>query len=339
MHAFTRKIRLVAALFALAPIPVAAQDRASPLPAHLPLGQEACFGRSYDSKHLAAHPGQRVTSFHLFRNFTPDPDTETPARSAQETIAQDGDGGVWVAAYIRLRDRKGVFRSNLQCGSGGSCSIECDGGGFRLKPGGASLLVENDGFVVSGGCGSDEDDDSRADFVKPGSDDKTFRLDPMPLAACRAIEDERKPAWAKLGPPIRESLAREGAVCFARSYDEAHLARHPQQTVRRIAVLKAEDVGPGADDHPAYELTFRAELKDGRRIEKKTTCSADNYAFSCTHDPAMDTAREFILRRAGSDGVILRDRTGKLNDLFGARLGADDRTFRMQGAPAAACNF
>ncbi len=38
-----------------------AQERASCLPRHLPLGQEACFGRVYDAAHLRKHPKQRVT--------------------------------------------------------------------------------------------------------------------------------------------------------------------------------------------------------------------------------------------------------------------------------------
>ena len=83
--------------------------------------------------------------------------------------------------------------------------------------------------MVVGGCGASEDEEEQSDNVKPGADDKVFRLDKKPIAECRALEDSRKPAWAALGAPLRERLNRDEAVCFARSYDAAHLAKHPQQ--------------------------------------------------------------------------------------------------------------
>jgi hypothetical protein len=75
----------------------AAQDekRQSPLPTHLPLGKEICYGRVYDAVHLKAHPKQRVTSFHLFRDFTPDANKEKLQETREALIAGDGsDGGV-----------------------------------------------------------------------------------------------------------------------------------------------------------------------------------------------------------------------------------------------------
>lgn len=337
-------MRLPGLLLCLLALPAAAQEpRISPLPAHLPLGQEACFGRVYDAAHLKAHPAQRVTSFHLFRDFTPDPNKETPQETRETLIANDGEsGGLNITAYVRFRDRPGLFFNGLQCFKGENavhCGIECDGGGFRLKPSGGSLLLENQGFVVIGGCGASEDEAENEDFVKPDPDDKVFRLDRKPIAECRALEDSRKPAWTALGAPLRERLDRDDAVCFSRRYDDAHLAKHPRQTIRRIAVLKARGEKPEADDFPAYKLTFRVELKNGGKLEKSTTCAADQYAFACTHDEAADTARDFYLTRAGRDHVMLRDRRGVMQKMFGATLGDDDRMFRLQRGDPAACAF
>ena len=321
-----------------------AQDRASPLPRHLPLGQEACFGRVYDAAHLKKHPRQRVTAFHLFRDFTPDENKETPQESRETLVAEDGDGGIRVTAYVRFRDRPGLFFNGLHCGSsltGGKvrCGIDCDGGGFFLKDGGKSLLLENQGFVVVGGCGASEDEEENRDFVKPGADDKVFRLEPLPAAQCRALEDSRKPIWVALGAPLRERLNRDDAVCFSRTYDAAHLKAHPQQTVRRIAVLKVQGEKRAAEDFPYFNFVFRAELKNGKRLEKKTTCAPDQYAYACTHDEAMDTARDFYLTRAGKDHVMLRDRRGVLSKMFDAPLGSDDRIFKLQQSPAETCAF
>lgn len=341
-------MKLGLALPVLIPLVIAtaglAQERASPLPRHLPLGEDACFGRVYDAAHLKAHPKQRVTAFHLFRDFTPDPAMETPQETREALVAQDGDGGIRVTAYVRFRDRPGLFFNGLHCSrsnDGGKvrCGIECDGGGFLLKDAGKSLLLENEGFVVVGGCGASEDEEEHADFVKPGADDKLFRLDPLPVAQCRALEDSRKPAWAALGPPLRERLNQDNPVCFSRSYDAAHLAKHPQQTVRRIAVLKVKGEKPAPDDFPAYKLVFRIELKNGKRAEKTTTCAPDQYAYACTRDEAIDTARDFYLTRAGKEHVMLRDRRNVLSKMFDVSLGSDDRMFRLQQAPAQACAF
>ena len=335
---------LAATVPALSPARSEEVKRFSPIPSHLPLGVEACFGRVYDAAHLRKHPKQRVTAFHLFRDFTVDGNAEDPPISSGTFKDGDGEGGsVGLSAYVSFRDRPGVFSNWLGCQPGRNggvrCGVECDGGGFKLRGSGAALLVENEGFVVTGGCGASEDENEQRDFVKPGADDKVFRLDPKPVATCAAVRDTLKPKWASLGAPIRQRLERSEPLCFSRSYDAAHLARHPQQTVRRIAVFKAAGSKPVFEETSTYELTFRIERKDGQKFEKKTTCSAEKYAYACTHDPKMDTQQDFFLTRAGNDQVMLRDRRGRLNDMFGVRLGTDDRMFRLPTALASACEF
>ena len=68
-----------------------AQQRASPLPSHLPLKTEACFGKTYDAEHLRQNPKQRVMRFHLFRDFTVDKSAESPPLSAGEFLERDGE--------------------------------------------------------------------------------------------------------------------------------------------------------------------------------------------------------------------------------------------------------
>jgi hypothetical protein len=323
--------------------PALGQERkTSPLASHLPLGTAACFGRVYDASHLQRHPKQRVTSFHLFRDFAIDPGAEYVVATREQLIADDGTNGtVPVNAFVRFRDRPGLFYNALICTRSGDtvrCGVECDGGGFKLRASGPALLIENEGFVVVGGCGASDDEQEQSDFVAPGDDDRVFRLDPQQVGECAALREALKPSWARLGAPLRVRLDRDETVCFSRRYGADHLGRHPGQSVRHIAVVKPAGGRP-MQDAGAYRLTFRVELTDGRRFEKTTTCQPSKYAYGCTHDPALDAQEDFYLTRSGERHIMLRDRKGKLADLFGARLGADDRMFRLEAAPASTCAF
>ena len=338
--------RIASALLALGWItcaPALAQtsdQRSSPLPGLLPLKTEACFGRTYDAAHLSAHPKQRVTSFHIFRDFSPDQNAEDVPQTREDLLSDDGsDGGINVTAFVRFRDRKGVFSNGLNCrkGAGGKtvCAIDCDGGSFDLRANGGSLIVNNNGFVVVGGCGGSEEDEDNPEYVQPGADDRTFRLDKQPVAQCTALRDALNPAWARLGRPLRERLSEDGALCLTRSYDAAHLASHPGQLVRRIAVLKAAATKEQTPDWPSYKLSFHVELKDGKTLRKSLNCWPDTYAYTCQPDTSDGN---FYLTRAGDD-VMLRDQRGLLAKTFGTELGSDDRMFRLQPADAKACAF
>jgi hypothetical protein len=322
-----------------------AQDgkKVSPLASHLPLATEACFGRVYDAAHLSKHPKQRVTSFHLSREFKDDPYSEVEFLSEEDIKGADGEyGSVNVTAYVRFRDRKGVYTNGLSCHKGHDgivrCGVDCDGGSFNLRSGGQSLLLENNGFVVVGGCGASEDEHENEEHVLPGADDKLFRLDPKPVTACMAERAAMAPVWAKLGTPLRTRFKDNETLCLSRTYDAAHLAAHPRQTVKRIAVLKTRDSlkEPGAQ---YYELTLRVETKSGKIFEGKTDCGPDSYAYGCQPKVPMDEDRYFYVTRAGGNDVLLRDKHALLEKLFNTKLGSDDRIFRLQTAPADACRF
>jgi hypothetical protein len=316
-------LSLAGALGGAPPAMAQGEPHRSPLPDRLPLGADACFGRSYDAAHLKRHPRQRITSLHLLRDFTPDRSTEFVPQTVEEMKKHDGQyGNVTVSAFVRFRDRPGAYWNMLSCHRSGEgavrCGVDCDGGSFGLKPlaKGDGLMLENYGFVVVGGCGSD--DDEKEVFVHPGADDKMFRLDRQPVAACLAMRDAVRPAWVKLG-----------------SYDAAHLAKHPQQTVRRFAVLKAGGDKPGEDAE--HKLSFRIELKDGRKIEKQAKCFTERYAYTCNPAEPVGSEADFYLTRAGDAAAMVRDRKGHLSKLFGATLGSDDRMFRLNAADPKDC--
>ncbi len=338
------RLRIVCALMLIG-FSAQAQDkeRSSPLPQQFPLSTEACYGRVYDAQHLASHPKQRVTSFHLFRDFSPDQNAEIPAQPVEELRARDGDNGsIALSAYVRLRDKRGVYSNGFSCQRGEKggvyCYIDCDGGSFDLKPSGDALLLDNKGFVVVGGCGASDEDEGKNENVLPGADDRQFRLEKQPVAQCVALRDAQNPVWAKMGPPLRTRFEAE-KVCFTQTYDAQHLARHPAQLVRRIAAYKVARVKEGATDWPIYEFGFSVELKNGRKALEKTICSPDNYAYACSHIADNNTSQSFYLTRAGNERIMLRDRKSALGGLLGVKLGTDDRLFSLQAAPASACEF
>ena len=337
---------IVGAAVVLFSLNAAAQElkKASPIPSHLPLKTEACFGRAYDAAHLSAHPKQRVTSFHIVREFKDDPNLEVDPMPEQQSKENDGEHGyVGVTAYVRFRDKKGVYANGLTCRrSEGKvfCGVDCDGGSFNLKPSGQSLLLELNeyGFVVVGGCGASEDDRENEEYVRPGVDDKVFRLDPKPFAACMAEREAMAPAFAKLGKPLRIRFEENETACFSRSYDTAHLASHPKQTVKRIAVMKT--MSSKKDPNQVhYELSFALETRDGKKFSRKVNCAGDRYAFGCQPDEQSDMDTHFYLTRAGDDGMMLRDKRGLLGKAFKTSLGSDDRMFKLKASPAEACKF
>jgi len=139
MHAIS--LAIVAALAAMVPASAQQEPKSSPLPSQFPLGVEACFGRIYDAAHLRSHPKQLVTGFYLNRDFAPDPNTETEPLSRKDLIDSDGEHNrVIVTAFVRLRNRKGVYSNTFNCGRNDArqirCGINCDGGQFTARPSG-----------------------------------------------------------------------------------------------------------------------------------------------------------------------------------------------------------
>lgn len=326
--------RFAAAMLLLAALPAAAQDRVSPMPRLMPLETEACFGRAYDAAHLAAHPKQRVTSFHLSREFESDPMREDEPTTPEEWKAMDGqNNSILVTAYVRFRNKRGVYSNGLSChkvdDGGVLCGIDCDGGSFKLTEAGDALRLENNGFVVVGGCGASEDDQENTEHVSPGADDKVFRLDRKPVAACKAERDAMAPAFAKMGEPLRVRFAKAETTCFTRSYDDKHLAAHPKQTVKTISLRTKKH-----PDALAYNVTFRVTQKNGKTTEATSSCGSDAYAYLCTL-PGVETALYLI--RGGTSDIMLRDRKAVLPRLLNVKLGDDDKAFKLTQAPAAAC--
>lgn len=135
-------------------------------------GEGACYTRSYDAAHLAAHPRQRVTSIAIaYRPITQMKQKSTPQRfEVGLGLRVKGDGELYSrVAYCQ------------PAGAGFSCGLESDGGQITLTTNGARGLRLTTGRISIEG---------NRRFIEVGgaqSDDSTFMMQSAPDSACAAL--------------------------------------------------------------------------------------------------------------------------------------------------------
>ena len=330
-----RSAVLAAATVMLIGLPAWAED--AERPAFFPPGVETCFGRTYDAAHLAAHPKQQATSFFLWNELTQDPLREYEDETSEEKLKQDLDPnhGLYLRAFLRFRDRPGLYLQSLYCGNSDAgglfCGVECDGGYFTATLDGGSLLVTNEGFQLEGVC------DGGMGYFESGEDDRLFRLDPLPPSACLGEREKGRPSLAEGGEPLRVRFA-PNEVCYQRTYDAAHLAGHPDQKVEAIWLKKEGE-----------EFSIGARLRGGMAAEQKAHCGADSYSWSCFNPTATDIeyfgptkgfalpSPAATLSRDGPQTIRMRNHRNQLARLLGVSLDKGDDVFLLAPADPAKC--
>jgi hypothetical protein len=133
-------------------------------------GVAPCYARTYDQKHLAAHPKQKVVRFFLKHS---DAEGMDPPKSFD------------LGFGFRLKDSTDFFSSEAGCaakGDGAVCSVEGDGGHFRLDPRKDGLLVTVRERLAIEGAESFSPDLAE-------SDDKELRLYLSPAEECSFDQD------------------------------------------------------------------------------------------------------------------------------------------------------
>jgi hypothetical protein len=330
--------------------------------------REACFGRVYDAAHLKAHPKQKVTSLHVLRSLEERREAEnwTPDARAEAIRSFREEGQASVTAFVNFRDKKGTFHNSLTCdketAAGMTCLIECDGGSFRLNRSGAnSVMLNNNGFVLIGGCG-EEVEEGQIRHFSPGADDKVFRLDSLPIAACRAEQQKATPIPA--GPPLRERFKEDEQFCFGRDYDPAHLKSNPKQMVSQIRVGRLTPDKEQDPDAPEKFWWFRVKLDVS--ITLRSTLKTTTIRYACypregdwdcrrqheSDGPSECRDRSFQLVRGPNDELTLRNNHSGLaitnecekaqgGQQFGNRplTRSDDRSFRLTRMPIRQCTL
>lgn len=119
-------------------------------------GSVACYARTYDAGHLAAHPRQKVRAIAFdFEARRADAEGNTPLRFL-------------VGLGVRLKNKPDWYANAAYCGEtpqgGFDCFLEGDGGRFRLVTTGpvmkmvlaGEINIEGDDFISFGGKGSDD---------------------------------------------------------------------------------------------------------------------------------------------------------------------------------------
>lgn len=130
-----------------------------------PDGTVPCYARTYDEKHLAANPKQKVIHFFV---------TQSNAEDLAPPKTFD------LAFGFLLRDSSDSYTSEAGCaakGDGAVCAVEGDGGHFRLTPRPDGLLVTIEGRLELEGMESFSPDLAE-------SDDREFRLYESPDNEC-----------------------------------------------------------------------------------------------------------------------------------------------------------
>jgi hypothetical protein len=148
------------------------------------VGAKACYTRSYDARHLAAHPKQRVTVVtFLLRVVGIDSGGDwvlDPKGKYQKVSYQ------FAMSATRRGDRR-ARTANGYCPDARDlfCARECDGGGVTLEKveGADALTIRLDDGILMGAC-----DERKGTWLRPGADDKAFRVNRVAAAQCDALE-------------------------------------------------------------------------------------------------------------------------------------------------------
>jgi len=332
--------------------------------------QEACFGRVYDRAHLATHPQQKATGFHIYRWLGRRQQAENwyPGERDEGIRLFREDGRLNVEAYVAFRDRRGTFYNGLSCTADSKgvlqCAVDCDGGSFTLKRENANaVLLNNNGFVVVGGCG-EEIEKEKEIYFKPGLDDKVFRLETKPLAACIAEKQKIDPIPA--GTPLRERFKEDEAFCFGQDYDATHLGANPRQQVASLRVGRLDPASEREDKDKAeapgnlwwfnVKLAVSLKLKTGRQVAATYyNCYPEEGSWNCSREATSDKPsacidRSIQVARGPGGEIIVQNRNSGLpitNECETAPTGqqyptkpltrSDDKVFRLTRMPIEAC--
>jgi hypothetical protein len=148
----------------------------------------ACFTRSYDPEHLAAHPLQKVNAMKLLLTA--------------EKYPEDNEMNYSFRLGVKYRNKSGNYDSSGDCGHGKftdekiseamlGCGVDCDGGGINvlLAKDDKAAIIKLERIRIWKDRNYDED---AADDLVAGADDKTFRLDRTELKDCESLVTDRK---------------------------------------------------------------------------------------------------------------------------------------------------
>ncbi len=214
----------------------------------------------------------------------------------------------WANVVVRLKGHDGVYDQGLSCYDGEAsdhlrCGVDCDGGSFIVNPAPEGISIafeEGNGLSLNASCG-EPDDSGHSRWLTGEEAGNSMTLVAQPAEACLADDRAARPSFAKDETPLRERLGPGKWNCLSRDYDVAHLAKHPRQKVKSIALAISDAPKAVSDEFGYQSTTFAAELsvvlRDGSKGSDKVECFADEYQFRC--------GEAFRLRRNDGTSALL----------------------------------
>ena len=168
--------------------------KGKPLRARFTQDDAFCFGRDYDSTHLARHPQQKVTKIRVGRldpakEKAENPDSELWVHSVILTVALSAKaGGPVSAAQYACRPLDGSWECTMQRPEGASSAcLQRNVHLVRTESDDILLINRKTGLMIDQDCEAlpKPESDQYPRHPPTASDDKVFRLTRMPIAACQ----------------------------------------------------------------------------------------------------------------------------------------------------------
>ncbi len=312
--------------------------------AMFPLGEEVCYSAAFKPSDMKK--GQKLTAIQMYRLFDPDPLKESVEFTRQEAIAFDlsGTNGNWTDLTARFSDKPILYAQRLECSYSEdsdrvSCGVECDGGGFAAALKGQDIEAhfgkDSSGLALNESCG-DPDDTGSGRRMTPVEAGGSFTFKKANIDECRSLDAQVKPAFVKGLPPLRQRIDDDGWRCLARVYDKAHLAKHPKQNVTAMALTIAGPVTvdreAGSHPYAHVDVLLSFKTRKGKTHARGVSCAADGYQLHCDGG--------FRLRRTAGNSLMLLAGDGEEGirpTMLDVPMAADDRVFRLDVSPGAAC--
>ena len=314
----------------------------------LPPGKDACYLGRFAANDMK--PGQTLAEFYLFHLYDPSHAKEAVGFSRDEAIAFEAKNNYsegLAEVIARFNDKPFLYSQSLVCSvydgvDAVTCGVECDGGSVKVRQSDKTVEIgfpeDYSGLSLNQSCG-EPDDDSSGRWLSGKDAGGSLTLETSPAAECLKVREAAHPAFASDPMPLRERIAVSGWRCLKRSYDKAHMAKHPRQkvTAMTVALHGPVTVENNGQDYPQTSLnvTLSFRLRDGKIHSRDATCLADEYQFRCEGG--------FRLRRR--DGTSAWLLAGEYDDpevkepaVIDATLGSDDKLFRLDAGTNEACS-
>jgi hypothetical protein len=164
-------------------------------------------------------------------------------------------------------------------------------------------------------------------------------------------------AWGQ-SQPLLDTLFPAGEdFCFGRTYDAAHLARNPKQTVKAIFVggrnaqRTAAEPGPRgdiqADGQGRVYVSLAVSFRDGSRVWSGVCLEETPGTVGCKILPHRnrDSVEQGLMLRQADTGLTVEAEgdwahfRAAVDDDQAGKAAPDDRLFRVARLPVSACSL